>query len=133
MKRLFLRIFQPKTIRVLDYVASYPSRWVDGGVPIEVLGKKFDKNYLDQLVKTGYLVVEDESMGLDDLTQKVYSLTPKSNEITPADKVTNSKEVKHEGFWTAVIKGVLITVIGALALAVMYIVMREYVGVELPL
>ncbi len=132
MKRLFLRIFQPRTLRILDYVASYPSRWANGGTLVEVLRKKFDKGYLDQLVDAGYLVIEDEPIGFDDLEQKVYSLRPKSNGVARTSNVSNSEKVKHEGLWTAVTKGILTTVIGALILAVMYIVVREYTGVELP-
>lgn len=133
MKRLFLRIFQPRIIRVLDYAASYPSQWIDGGVPVEVLRKKFDEVYLGQLMNKGYFVIEDEHIGVDDLKHKVYSLTPKASEITHSNRTASSKKKEHEGFWTGVTKGVLITVIGALILAIIYIAVRTFAGVELPL
>lgn len=133
MKRFFLQIFQPRVVRALDYAASYPSQWVDGGIPVEVLNKKFDKAYLRQLMDAQYLVVEDEPIGLDDLTQKVYSLTPKAYGITRSNKAKNDKKTEDTGFWLMVARGVLITVIATLVLAVIYLLTKEYTGVELPL
>ena len=133
MKRLFFRLFWPKIIRVLDYAASYPSQWIDGGVPIETLRKKFGEAYLDQLIDKGYLVIENESIGIDNLKREVYSLTPEAHKIARSKSVVNSKKKECEMFWMSVAKGVVITVIGALILAIIYIVVKAFTGVELPL
>lgn len=133
MKRLILQIFQPKIIRVLDYATSYPSQWVDGGVPVETLRKKFGEAYLGQLINKGYLVIEDELIGINKLKHEVYSLTPKAHEIAHSNRIVNSKKKEYEEFWISVIQGVLVTVIGALILAIIYTAVRIFAGVELPI
>lgn len=97
MKRIIYRLIRPKLVKILDYVASYPSQWIDGGVPIKVLRKKFDEEYLEQLVDKNYLIIEDESIGIDDLKRKVYSLTPKSHAIAHSQK--KNKNNINKWFW----------------------------------
>lgn len=116
MKRLLYKLIKPRLIKTLDYVASYPSRWADGGVSVEVLKKKFDNEYLDQLIANGYLVIEDELIGIDDLKGKVYSLTPKSHTITGSQKKNSSNLNNHQGwFWwiMSIASGVIVLLIGA--------------------
>lgn len=119
MKRLLYKLVRPKLVKTLDYVASYPSQWIDGGVPIGVFRKKFDKEYLDQLIEKEYLIIEDESIGIDDLKHKVYSLTPKSHTIARSQKKNNNSLTKNQGwFWW--LMSIVATVIAGLVLAYVF-------------
>lgn len=115
--RLFFKIFKPKTIELLDYIASYKSQWADGGTPVEVLEKKYSRVLLSDLVDKGYLRIEEESIGIavDDYTptRKVYHLEEKSLKMASAKKSTNGNYDQ----WLWWVMGIVGSIIAGLTLA----------------
>lgn len=117
LKRLLFKIAKPQLIRVLDYAFMYKSQWVDGGVPIEAFEKQFDKDFLQELVEKKYFTIDDEPIGIDDSTRKVYSLTPRARTIAKKPKGSHetSSDIYKQLFWW--LMGIVGAVVAGLVLA----------------
>ena len=117
LKRLLFKIAKPQLIRALDYASMYKSQWADGGVPIEAFEKQFDKDFLQELVEKKYFTIDDEPIGIDDYTRKVYSLTPRARTIAKKPKGSHetSSDIYKQLFWW--LMGIVGAVVAGLVLA----------------
>ncbi|QQS17406.1 hypothetical protein IPL44_03870 [Candidatus Saccharibacteria bacterium] len=117
IKRLFLKMVKPQDIRALDYASTYKSQWGDGGVPVETFEKQFDKEFLQSLVEKKFFIIDDESIGINDYTRKVYNLTPKARAIAkkPKGPHETSSDIYKQLFWW--LMGIIGAVVAGLILA----------------
>lgn len=117
LKRLLFKIAKPQLIRALDYASMYKSQWADGGVPVEAFEKQFDKDFLQELVEKKYFTIDDEPIGIDDYTRKVYSLTPRARTIAKKPKGSHetSSDIYKQLFWW--LMGIVGAIVAGLVLA----------------